>query len=583
MRMLRDSILLPVRRLGDSRGAALLYVIGALLVLGALGAGIAVMSPSSTQSKLEQEAGMRAYYNAQSGLQFIYSRAASSSANKMTGTDFMNLIGNDTSKTYYLPDGGQFTYKTVFSTANSTSANYSITYLAGEVTGASSNARYTYIIFGGDKGTSSIKNYKPSSGGGSGDDTDPYKDVHIFSSKLSIGNNAFFDGSVMGKDIVVSDSSYIGGDVISSSDIDIVSHTTINGIVCANGDITTSSNSTFNGDIKSQGNISIGSSLTIVKNSIYAIGSVTIGSSVTVDGNINAGGNIQLVSPSYVYGSVYTNGNLNLGNNSTVGQSLSQSNAYVKNKTGLESASYIYGNLYSGSDISVGWGSQVSGTTCTGGAVTGDKRYINECSSYKSADLLPPTLPGECKILTAPQHASASNFPSRGTDISIQNNILSLSPGTYGNISIGWLGTLKLVSGVYHFVSLDMTGNQTKLYLDSSNGDVTIFVTKYVKLGNLFKVIMYDGSNEHTYSSIDMSSSEKLIAEKSYLETMGTITFGNENSWIGTLYAEGDINFGNKTRLLGAAVSAKGTVGPTNNVESYYVESDYAKTWVPSE
>lgn len=536
-------------------GATLLWAIGALVVLGALGVGVGLMNPSATMQMVQNNPKEQAYLYALSGVNY---------AKGLDATTVAGLAGS--TRTYLLLNNDGFRLDIG---ASSSSTSTTITYpvqsigIVNTSTGLESN----YLV-------SKDIQYQLSSSSDDGD----YKGIHIFTKGvLALGNNAVFDGSVMGKDLTINDSSNIGGDVISSTYINVVSHTTIGGLLCANGDITTSSQSTFKGDIKSQGNVSIGSSSTVVDKSIYAKGSVTIGSSVRVKGDIHADGDVKLVSASYVEGSIYTNGKLSLGSGSRISK-----NAYVKKATSLESASFIDGNLYSGGNISVGWGSKVGGVTCSGGVVSGDTRYISLCSAYNSSYLIAPTLPVECNILSAPKHADPSNFPSSGVAKSVSNGTLALDPGTYGDLSLGWLGVLKLKTGVYHFKSMDMTGSEAKLYLNVSGGDVTIFVTNYVKMGNLFTVyISNDGSTYKTYSTIDKASDDILIGAKSYLETMGYVTFGNENSWVGTIYAKNNINFGNKTRVIGAVFSSDGVVGPTNNVVSYYVESNYAHDhWV---
>jgi len=280
-----------------------------LLVLGALGAGIAVMSPSSTQSKLEQEAGMRAYYNAQSGLQFIYSRAASSSANNMTGTDFMNLIGNDTSKTYYLPDGGQFTYKTVFSTANSTSANYSITYLAGEVAGSNNNARYTYLLYGGEKGGSSIQQYAPDGNG----DTNTEQRAITSGSSITFNGDNYIDTSIYAKQtVVLNGGAVVEGNIISDGYV-IINNGTVKKNICMHTEgssVSWSQQTEVDGDVIVFGDLTLNGGT--YKGNLWVTGKLTIQGNAAISKNIYAGtiyiNSINLSGDAYATGSINRTG-----------------------------------------------------------------------------------------------------------------------------------------------------------------------------------------------------------------------------------------------------------------------------------
>jgi len=146
-----------------NRGSALLYVIGALLALGAVGAGIAVMSPSSMQSKLEQEAGARAYYNAQSGRNFIYAIAKSSSYNNVKVNDFMTRMGNGNSVVYKISNNDQFNFTLSFSNATANSVDYVISSLIGEVQDSENNTQYSYLLYGGAKGGTVPQQYKSNS------------------------------------------------------------------------------------------------------------------------------------------------------------------------------------------------------------------------------------------------------------------------------------------------------------------------------------------------------------------------------------------------------------------------------------
>lgn len=150
------------RSLAGQCGATLLYVIGAIVLLGGIAAALAVMSPSTTQSKLEQEAGDRAFYNAQSGLNFIYSMAAAYKANGESINAFFNDYGgNGNLITYNLPGNGSFCYRLAVNSINSIDSNsgtFDISYLMGTV-GSGQTTKYAYLLYGGDRGSKNTIDY----------------------------------------------------------------------------------------------------------------------------------------------------------------------------------------------------------------------------------------------------------------------------------------------------------------------------------------------------------------------------------------------------------------------------------------
>jgi len=561
MRMLRDSILLPVRRQGGSRGAALLYVVGALLVLGALGAGIAVMSPSSTQSKLEQEAGMRAYYNAQSGLQFIYSRAASSSANKMTGTDFMNLMGNDTSKTYYLPDGGQFTYKTVFSAANTTSANYSIAYLAGEVAGSSAAARYTYLLYGGGKGSQVMPSYTQESGNATppgppgppdppGPPPSPTNFQLFTAGTLNADTSGAINGNIGGDTITFNGGSHVYGSVVQTSTKKAlyIIGSYVGGSdakICSNSTITIDGNVTVVGTVYSKGAVDIENGK--VTGDVYANGDVTINSNSTVTGNIYANGDVDIKNGK-VIGTVFCTGNVTLENGSSISGDIN-SQAGVKIKNGSVGGIVHYATTFSACNYCTYGGSDNNVTGFT---------YVFDCAaSY--------TLPAHtCKDPN--QTPSSLNVAYVAPDYNAQYTFVAK----------------ESMDDYFSFQDFKAVGG-SKICFDLSNGGyITIFVSGTFDLnGDLYvKTSSSDGSCFQDSNKVkNLSSSKNSYASKVYLESCSTsdMSFAGNYDWFGTIYATKDIDFSSGGVLVGAFYSSAGTVNVTGATKTTFVESDYAK------
>ena len=97
--------------LSRANGSSLLWAIGALVLLSVVGATVALMSPAALQSKLEQEAGMRAYYNANAGLNYILGEQQAEQLNQTNFSDFLSKMGGSSVVSYDLGAGGKFSYR----------------------------------------------------------------------------------------------------------------------------------------------------------------------------------------------------------------------------------------------------------------------------------------------------------------------------------------------------------------------------------------------------------------------------------------------------------------------------------------
>ncbi|MGE4536346.1 MAG: hypothetical protein AB7D37_04640 [Desulfovibrio sp.] len=135
----------------DQAGATLLWMIGALVVLGAVAAGVALMSPSASRGKLEQEAGMRAYYNANAGLNYILSMHGSAQAENINFTNFISKMGGGGSVTMTLTGNDVFTYELGNTQANGVNGTYQIINLVGSVKDSAGKDAYSYAMYGQGK------------------------------------------------------------------------------------------------------------------------------------------------------------------------------------------------------------------------------------------------------------------------------------------------------------------------------------------------------------------------------------------------------------------------------------------------
>jgi len=466
----------------------------------------------------------------------------------MTGTDFMNLMGNDTSKTYYLPDGGQFTYKTVFSAANSTSANYSIAYLAGEVAGSNNNARYTYLLYGGGKGSHLMDEYL--SGGGSVVPPSPHYFQLFTAGTLNADTSGAVNGNIGGDTITFNGGSHVYGSVVQTS-----TKKTLNIIgsyvggtgakICSNSTVTIDGNVTVVGTVYSKGAVDIENGK--VTGDVYANGDVTINSNSTVTGNIYANGDVDIKNGK-VIGTVFCTGDATLDSGSSVSGDIN-SQAGVKIKNGSVGGIVHYATTFSACNYCTYGGSDNNVTGFT---------YVFDCAaSY--------TLPVHtCKDPN--QTPSSLNVAYVAPDYNAQYTFVAK----------------ESMDDYFSFQDFKAVGG-SKICFDLSNGGyITIFVSGTFDLnGDLYvKTSSSDGSCFQDSNKVkNLSNSKNSYASKVYLESCSTsdMSFAGNYDWFGTIYATKDIDFSSGGVLAGAFYSSDGTVNVTGATKTTFVESDYAK------
>lgn len=282
------------RRLSSARGSTLLYVVAALAVLGGIAAGVAILSPTATQSKLEQESGERAFYNAQSGLNYILSTQRAFEANGNDFNEFINAMGgNDIRVAYNLPANDKFEYSLISNGNN----GYYIRNVVGFAEGAT-GAQSAYMIDGNSH-------------------TIVYNPIKSNGSPAQTGNtviaSGYSQGILIAKEIVVHDGSTLEDDISSlSTDKKLTLHGSVRWTgtsLCSNDGVEISGGSTINGDINSHGNVLISSST--INGNVYAAGDVTIDRGSTINGDIHAQGNIDLKN-GRINGDIYLNGGFDI-------------------------------------------------------------------------------------------------------------------------------------------------------------------------------------------------------------------------------------------------------------------------------
>jgi cytoskeletal protein CcmA (bactofilin family) len=274
---------------------------------------------------------------------------------------------------------------------------------------------------------------------------------------------------------------------------------TATGDITFNGNVSLGGGTVTTGDIDSGGNVDIGNSANVTGN-IRAAGTVTLGGSTTVTGNIDAGRTTPGVAVS-------------LGNSSTVTGTITHK---------------------AGTTVSYGGGATA------GGDVIGVPATP---TSYVTTVLPTPTV-----------------FASGGASHNLGGGSnLILAPDSYNDIVLGNSSHLWLSSGTYYFDTWNLGGGTT-VHFNLTSGNVLLFFTSFVTLGNSVVGALVGGD-----------------ASDIYLETKGTFNAGGGTTWYGTTYGSGatsDVLYGNSSNIFGAAWATR-NVRADGGSNVNYVLADY--------
>lgn len=540
-----------------SSGAVLLWVIAAILVVSGIGAAIALLSPSSMQSKLGQEAGERAYYNAMSGLNFIISSEGVSESGNINYTNFFNAMGNGSMVTYSLPQGGSFAYQLTTVNASGVNGNYIISNLIGYADPVGGASPYAYALYGGSRGTSGNRPYSPSGGGGGGGGNPAA--MGSYGGDLTTANEQQVTGDVVGDKVVLSNETKVDGNVFAATSAKLVNGSEITGNLCSGGDVDMGNSTKVMGDVVSGGDVVIGANSAYVGGNVYAAGKVELKNGAVVVGTINSGSTVDLGSNGATAGCVKSKGDLSLNN-----------------------AAVVEHDAYSGADIDVKWGGTIKGNAYAIGDITvnaGNGKILGSINKYAPASqvLAPDPAPDICDVPDAP---TLSTFTASGSSRTIAYGATaSLSPGDFGVVKGNGSNVIHLSSSskfvkknpnttVYVMKSLDLAWD-TVLNLDLSSGYIIILVEGDVNLGGKLKIKVNGKAME------SLTIDEKKLASKVYLESEGKVDLKTDSQWFGTIVSKGKLTIGNACNIIGAVYSVDNEVKSTNAGSIYYVASDY--------
>ncbi len=174
----------------------------------------------------------------------------------------------------------------------------------------------------------------------------------------------------------------------------------------------------------------------------------------------------------------------------------------------------IDGDVFTASTIANNEGSEITGVAISGAAI------------------LPIALPSLFYSAGGANHTIA------------KGKSLSLTPGSYGTVTINKTSTLKLASGTYNFTQLLNKGSDATIIFDVSGGPITINVVSSLTIAKdmEFRILSLGESGSEMVTVNTMQTAKLSLGAESYLlgninAPSAAVSMGNNTQFRGTLRA----------------------------------------------
>ncbi|MHC1712381.1 MAG: hypothetical protein AB9872_09545 [Solidesulfovibrio sp.] len=533
-----------VKRIKEQHGFSLVYIVGALVALGAVATAVTSLTPSSTLTELNQNMFGQAYYAAYSGLQFL-----KYGENGVYDDVEKFVTAVNTGLPYAVTTKERFDLSLSYDTSNPNDNKYTVNYLIG-----------TYSSNGVEKTDSFVlaKNVQRSFTKKTSSKPENLLDK-TYSSDVGyiLTNDTYTTNSVASSRLALNDRAYVDMNVVSSSSVILGNDSKVGGYVCAGTSVQLNDRASVAG-------------------SVYAVGDVTLSNDSDVYGQIVTKGSLSFNDRAHAVGDVYVGGSIRFNNDSV-----------------LDNSGHVINDVTVNERVRVGKKVEYAGFV-----VRNSSPSTVQTSRVSSSDIVFPGYSSYCVMPTYPKHQAACD--SGSININQNNKVIDASvQAKYHDIALqnDWKLTIK--AGTYCINSLS-TNDRGKLYFDLSGGDINILVNKNVRLSNDTDIYYSkDGANWilFDYGSVPDKSQEsagqvfirkvnddislnKEYYQKLYIETLGDFNFNDRIYWFGTIYSAGTIDLSNKLVLVGAYYahndSLTGRINNKDNVYAFYLLSNYA-------
>jgi hypothetical protein len=201
--------------------------------------------------------------------------------------------------------------------------------------------------------------------------------------------------------------------------------------------------------------------------------------------------------------SVYGVNGVQIGGSSTVNGLVGAQNVYPSTPNGiwLNGGAITIGDARCGTNVNLQNNAQITGTL-----------YLPVAASLttNSGDVIGAVVRGNPDLPIFP----SPSIYSAGTS-NVTTTTTPLAPGSYGSVSYGNGGDLKLTAGTYFMASLTLSGT-TQVHLDTTGGPISVYIVGSVTMNNRTAIVT--GSNSL------------------FWEVHGDWTQGGGSDWTGTLF-----------------------------------------------
>ena len=479
----------------NDKGAALIYIIAALVLLTGISAAIHSQYATTLGTTLEDNRADQATYAAYSGLNYTRAQndAALAALHTAGSTDFSMTSGLTFRLNVGVKNTGAGTYPvTVLGTANPGTPYVSNALMTANVTPVPS----------GGTNNSSGKN-------------------------VNTGKNIKVAGYVEG-DVLSETLSIQGGSTIAGS----VTTTSTTGTLTITGGVRVGGAGEF---VCSNANITVSGGSDVVNGDLYAQGDVLIDGGATINGNIYAKGSVTINGGSKVWGNIHSLSTVNFMNGQ-MGTASTKQYIYAADTVTVTGGSTIYVDIHSQDNIAL-QNITVYGNMYAKNGVTQTQWQTHLYGSIFSAPTA-PTAPVACATYTPP---TAPTFTAT-TPITI-NGQKTFTAGNYyyTTFSTAWTDICFDVSGgdINIFVSGNASSNATIYVQTSSTGNCFNNSNKMDSINETFyasaaKVFLYTGGTFTLGGGVDWFGT--ILAS-------GNIYPGGGTSVIGSLHSiNGSVN-----------------------------------------
>ena len=202
---------------------------------------------------------------------------------------------------------------------------------------------------------------------------------------------------------------------------------------------------------------------------VYSDSTLTFGGRTNVTGRVGSTGTMSIQDDSIIAGGVFSGADIS-----------------VRYRVRIDDLIHAQGSFYVMSDSILNDSVQAISAVTIRERVTvsGDVTSSGSLNISSNAQIRGTSSQGDLPHTWAAPTVQEPAYVPGSTPVNVsQNQTDSITPGSYGNISLGHGATLVLTAGTYRFASIN-TGNDGRIRLDDTQGRVTVYVDGAVSMND---------------------------------------------------------------------------------------------------